>query len=96
MPESPSFSIRKATLTDLPELRALMELSIRKIIGTFLDAASVEASFEFMGVDSQLIEDATYFAVELNQHIVGCGGWSHALWRLPYTRPQFAPARPHH
>lgn len=59
-----------------------MELSIRKIIATFLDAASVEASFEFMGVDSQLIEDETYFAVELNRHIVGCGGWSRRATRF--------------
>lgn len=53
-----------------------MEVSIRKIIGTFLDQASVEASYEFMGVDTQLIEDETYFAVEINRQIVGCGGWS--------------------
>lgn len=76
MPESLAFSVRKATLTDLPELRALMEISIRKIIGTYLDQARVDASYEFMGVDTQLVEDETYFAVELNQKIVGCGGWS--------------------
>ena len=67
---------RKATLADLPELRALMEISIRKIVGAFLDRARLEASYDFMGVDTQLIEDQTYFAVELDKKIVGCGGWS--------------------
>ena len=61
---------------DLPELRALMEISIRKIVGAFLDRARLEASYDFMGVDTQLIEDQTYFAVELDKKIVGCGGWS--------------------
>ena len=61
---------------DLPVLRALMALSIRALIGAYLDAAGVEASFEIMGVDSQLIEDRTYFAVECEGRIAGCGGWS--------------------
>ncbi len=82
MSEIPVFSFRKATINDLPELRALMEMSIRRIIGTFLDEARVEASYEFMGVDTQLIEDETYFAVELNRQIVGCGGWSRRATRF--------------
>ena len=67
---------RYATLEDLPELRTLMDLSIRKYIGAILDTAQLEASFELMGVDTSLIEDGTYFAVTLDQKIVGCGGWS--------------------
>lgn len=71
-----AFSHRLATLTDLPELRALMEVSIRKLIGAYLDPARVDASFEIMGVDTRLIEDRTYFVVEDHGRIVGCGGWS--------------------
>ena len=59
MTEPRSLSHRLATMDDLPELRALMTLSIRALIGAYLDAAGVEASFEIMGVDSQLIEDHT-------------------------------------
>jgi GNAT superfamily N-acetyltransferase len=70
------FSHRLATLAELPELRALMDASIRTLVGAYLDPARVEASFEFMGVDTQLIEDGTYFVVECDGRIVGCGGWS--------------------
>lgn len=67
---------RLARLTELPELRALMDASIRTLIGAYLDPARVEASFEIMGVDTQLVEDGTYFVVECENRIAGCGGWS--------------------
>jgi hypothetical protein len=70
------FSSRPATLEDLPELRQLMEQSIRVLVGAYLDDAHVEASFEIMGVDTVLIEDGTYFVVEDDGRIAGCGGWS--------------------
>jgi GNAT superfamily N-acetyltransferase len=53
-----------------------MVASIRVLIGERLDPLRTEASFEIMGVDSQLIADGTYFAVEDHGAIVGCGGWS--------------------
>lgn len=67
---------RLATLDDVPELSALMTESIRRLIGAYFDDARVEASFEIMGIDTQLIEDGTYFAVDGDDRIVGCGGWS--------------------
>ena len=73
---TPIFSHRLATMDDLPELKALMETSIRQLVGAYLDEAHVEASFEIMGLDTQLIEDNTYFAIECDGRIVGCGGWS--------------------
>lgn len=74
-PES-LFQHRIALMSDLPQLRTLMEMAIRELVGAFLDPARVEASFEIMGVDTQLIEDETYFAIEADGRIVGCGGWS--------------------
>ncbi len=69
------FSHRVATMDDLDEITRLMDLSIRKLVGAYLDEAGVEASFEIMGVDTQLIKDRTYFVVEFEKTIVGCGGW---------------------
>jgi len=71
-----AFTHRLATLNDLPELHALMDISIRQLIGVFLDPPKVEASFELMGVDTNLITDGTYFAIEQHNKIIGCGGWS--------------------
>ena len=70
------FSHRLATSADLPELDALMDASIRTFIGAYLDPVRVEASFDIMGVDTQLVEDGTYFVVECENRIAGCGGWS--------------------
>lgn len=63
-------------MAELAELRALMAASIRQLVGAYLDAARVEASHEIMGIDTQLIEDGTYFVVECEGRIAGCGGWS--------------------
>src|SRR5688572_11352548 len=76
MTVGPGLSHRLAELSDLPELRTLMAASIRELTRTYLDAPRVEASFEIMGVDTQLIEDGTYFVVECECRIAGCGGWS--------------------
>ncbi|HEX5475889.1 MAG TPA: GNAT family N-acetyltransferase [Vicinamibacterales bacterium] len=70
------FSCRLATVDDSPGLTALMERSIRGLIGAYLDAARVDASFEIMGIDTSLIADRTYYVVEEGRRIVGCGGWS--------------------
>ena len=76
MIQATGFSHRLATRADLPALETLMTISIRQLVGAYLDTARVEASFEIMGVDTQLIDDGTYFAIVHERHIVGCGGWS--------------------
>jgi GNAT superfamily N-acetyltransferase len=73
---SNTFNHRLATLADLSELSALMTIAIRQLSAAYLDPAQIEASFEFMGLDTQLILDGTYFVVESDRRIVGCGGWS--------------------
>lgn len=71
-----TFRIRLATRDDMPELKPLMDRSIRELLRPYLGEAEVEASFEFMGIDTQLIDDGTYFAVVEGETILGCGGWS--------------------
>ncbi len=67
---------RIATPGDLGVLRVLMNAAIGDLLKPFLDARQIESSRLFMGLDTQLIEDGTYFVVEMNGQIVGCGGWS--------------------
>jgi GNAT superfamily N-acetyltransferase len=70
------FTHRLATPDDMPDLQRLMTDSIRALLPAFLSPEKVEASFAVMGVDSQLIEDGTYFVVEEDGVLAGCGGWS--------------------
>lgn len=70
------FAHRTARRADIPQLKSLMAESIRGLLKDFLPPESVEASFEVMGLDTQLIDDRTYFIVESNGVIAGCGGWS--------------------
>ena len=69
---------RLARIEDLAELRALMRRSIDQLQDEFLTPAQVAASHKVMGLDAQLIEDQTYYVVEIEGVIAGCGGWS---WR---------------
>jgi GNAT superfamily N-acetyltransferase len=67
---------RRARLGDLPALQALTTLAIGALLEPWLDAAQIEASRAIMGVDSQLVRDGTYFVVEYDGPLAGCGGWS--------------------
>ena len=72
------FSHRIAQLEDLDALRAVMRRSIETLQDDFLNPRQVAASHKVMGLDAQLVADGTYFIVELDGAIAGCGGWS---WR---------------
>lgn len=67
---------RLATPADLPALRAVMDASIAELQRSFLTPEQIEASRTVMGLDTQLVEDGTYFVVESRSAIAGCGGWS--------------------
>jgi GNAT superfamily N-acetyltransferase len=68
---------RLATLDDVPRLTAVMDAAISELQRAYLDEAQIEASRAVMGIDTQLIEDGTYFVVEtLDGDVAGCGGWS--------------------
>jgi GNAT superfamily N-acetyltransferase len=53
-----------------------MNAAISELQKPFLDAEQISSSRAIMGLDTQLIEDATYFLVEFNGNLAGCGGWS--------------------
>lgn len=69
-------SWRLAVAADVPALRALMMASIDRLQAAFLTAEQIAASRAIMGLDTQLIADGTYFVVERDGALAGCGGWS--------------------
>lgn len=54
----------------------LISSAIQRLQANFLSPQQVLASRAFMGLDSRLIADGTYFVVEDDGAIAGCGGWS--------------------
>jgi GNAT superfamily N-acetyltransferase len=90
---SMSFLVRIATPQDVPHLRELIEASVRGLQANDYTPTQIEAALHSVyGVDTQLIADGTYFAVEhddpaapsprITSHEsqvtppVACGGWS--------------------
>jgi GNAT superfamily N-acetyltransferase len=67
---------RLATEADLPALKALMGRAIAELQRGFLSDAEIAASHAVMGLDTQLVADRTYFLIEADGALAGCGGWS--------------------
>lgn len=68
-------NVTLATAADIPAIRMLMDRAIAELQRDFLSPDQLAASREVMGLDTQLIADATYFVVT-DGALVGCGGWS--------------------
>ena len=70
-------NIRLANLDDVPVLEALIAASVRELQAADYSEEQREGALaSVFGVDRQLIEDGTYFAIEIEGRIVACGGWS--------------------
>jgi GNAT superfamily N-acetyltransferase len=67
---------RLATREDVERLQPLVESAIDENQRVFLDPDQIQSSHAIMGIDTQLIDDGTYFVVEIDGVIAGCGGWS--------------------
>ena len=69
--------LRPAKHADIPALQELIALSGRALSAGFYSPSQAEAITRHVsGVDSQLIDDQTYFVLESESLIVACGGWS--------------------
>ena len=72
--------IRTAQLADVPALRRLIELSVRGLQAEDYTPRQIEGALgTALGLDTQLILDATYFVAfpaEQPDTLVACGGWS--------------------
>jgi GNAT superfamily N-acetyltransferase len=72
-----SFSLREATPEDRSRLEELIAESATGLSLGDYSTAQIESALQgTFGVDSELIRDGTYFVVEVDGEIVGCGGWS--------------------
>jgi GNAT superfamily N-acetyltransferase len=67
---------RLASEDDLPALTPLVAAAIAELQKDHLSPAQIAASQTIMGLDTQLIADRTYFVVEADGRLAGCGGWS--------------------
>ncbi len=63
----------------MPAITALMQLAIAENMKGFLSPEEITAAQATMGLDTTLIDDETYFAIETVDEgetvLVGCGGW---------------------
>lgn len=70
-------TLRTATLDDLAELEAVMKASSAELGARYYSPELVERLIRFLAIpDPVIIGDGTYFAVEVEGRIAGCGGWS--------------------
>jgi GNAT superfamily N-acetyltransferase len=67
---------RLATQDDVSSLVPLMRAAIDELQKEFLNEEQIESSHAIMGLDQQLIDDGTYFVIECDGQLAGCGGWS--------------------
>ena len=68
---------RLAREDNIPALERLIPLSVRALQAAHYSPAQMAAALgPVFGVDRQLIRDGTFFVVEAEKEIVGCGGWS--------------------
>ena len=72
-----AWRLRLAELTDVDALEALIPASVRALQSAFYSPIQLDAALgSVFGVDRLLIRDRTYFVIERNGEILGCGGWS--------------------
>lgn len=71
------FRLRKALPHDVPQIERVMRESIAGISNRSYDPRQVAGALEYVAhLDPWLVADRTYYVVESDGRIVGCGGWS--------------------
>lgn len=72
-----TIDLRPARMTDVPELKDLIERSARALSVGYYSETQIESAVRFVfGVDSSLLADGTYYVALEGDTLVGCGGWS--------------------
>jgi GNAT superfamily N-acetyltransferase len=71
------WSLRLAREEDVTAIEMLIRISCRALQLSHYSEAQINGAIgSVFSVDYQLISDRTYFVVEREAQIVGCGGWS--------------------
>ena len=69
--------IRHATLAETDALNGLVERAVRELSIGYYSPAQIDSALRYMfGIDTQLIQDGTYYVAEMDDQLAGCGGWS--------------------
>jgi GNAT superfamily N-acetyltransferase len=70
-------TLRVATMADATAVEALMKASASVLFPLFYDEQQAASAVEFVArADPLLLADGTYFVLESEGEMVGCGGWS--------------------
>src|SRR6185295_7382635 len=96
--------IRKAKMEDREAIQQLIAESARKLSREHYSDTQIDAAIaKVFGVDTTLIEEGTYFVVEIGGQLAGCGGWSkrktlfggdqYSSRDIDYIPPKTAPAK---
>lgn len=89
-----SFLLRPALGADVPALMALIERSASALsVGFYTQEQTVAVTREVFGVDSQLLADNTYYAIESDGVLVACGGWGRRSTSFGGDQAKSAPER---
>jgi len=84
------YEVRKATLDDRDAIAHLIAESARRLSRNEYSDEQIESAVaSIFGVDTDLIDDETYYVAEKDGMLIGCGGWSRR--KKLYGGDQFSP-----
>jgi phosphinothricin acetyltransferase len=73
----PTPRFRQATSSDIPAIRALINVSVRGLSEPLYTRQQIDSALRHLfGPDSQLIADGTYYVADVGGEVIACGGWS--------------------
>jgi len=76
-PVDKPFELRQARRDDVGALQRLIERSVRLLGPAWYTPEQIASALRYMfGVDTQLIDDGTYYVAEHGTQVVAAGGWS--------------------
>jgi len=71
------FLVRLARREDVSAIEELIERSVRELSSPWYDSAQIDSALRYIfGVDTQLVDDGTYYVVARGGVLNAAGGWS--------------------